>query len=129
MTVDVTAFEAAAEAAVAGGDPAAALALAGDELLPGEPYASWAFQPRQRVDLLRRGAAAGLRRWEELVALDPTDEQAHLGAAQDLLAPRRPGRGPAPARPAGGREPAFAILLDEVRFWRPDRVRSAPAGR
>jgi DNA-binding SARP family transcriptional activator len=54
VTVDVTAFEAAAEAALAEGDPAAALRLAAGELLPGEPYASWAFQPRQRVDLLRR---------------------------------------------------------------------------
>ena len=86
VAVDVTAFEAAAEAALAGGDPAAALALATGELLPGEPYAAWAFQPRQRVDLLRRELLRACGRWEELVALDPTDEQAHLGAAQDLLA-------------------------------------------
>jgi pimeloyl-ACP methyl ester carboxylesterase/DNA-binding SARP family transcriptional activator len=88
VTVDVAAFAEAAEAALAAGDrpaAAAALALAGGELLPDEPYAAWAFQPRQRADLLRRELLRACGRWAELAALDPTDEQAHLGVAQRLL--------------------------------------------
>jgi DNA-binding SARP family transcriptional activator/pimeloyl-ACP methyl ester carboxylesterase len=89
VTVDVAEFETAAGAALAAGDQAAAeaaLARCRGELLPDEPYAAWAFQPRQRVDLLRRELLRGCGRWAELVALDPTDEQAQLGVAQDLLA-------------------------------------------
>lgn len=87
VVVDLVAFDTAARAALAGGDPTAesALALCPGELLPDEPYATWAFQPRQRVELLRRELLRACGRWAELVALDPTDEQAHLGLANVLL--------------------------------------------
>ena len=89
VTVDVLAFEAAARAALASGEVVAAesaLALGQADLLPDEPYAIWAFEPRQRVELLRRELLRACGRWAELVALDPTDEQAHLGLTQELLA-------------------------------------------
>jgi DNA-binding SARP family transcriptional activator len=57
VIVDVPTFDAAARAALADGDPMAvesALAMYDGELLPDEPYAAWAFQPRQRVEMLRR---------------------------------------------------------------------------
>ena len=39
------------------------------------------------VELLHRELLRAGGRWAELVELDPTDEQAHLGLAQALLAP------------------------------------------
>lgn len=89
VTVDVLVFEAAARAALADGDLTAAesaLACHTADLLPDEPYAAWAFQPRQRVELLGRELLRACGRWGELVELDPTDELAHLGVAQELLA-------------------------------------------
>ena len=89
LTVDVAAFEEVARAALASGDRTAAesaLALYDGDLLPDEPYAAWAFQPRQRVALLRRELLRATGRWAELVGLDATDEQAHLGLAQAMLA-------------------------------------------
>ncbi len=88
VTVDLVAFEHAARAALAGGDREAAesaLARCNGDLLPAEPYAAWVFQPRQRVELLRRELLRACHRWADLVALDRTDEQAHLGVAQNLL--------------------------------------------
>jgi DNA-binding SARP family transcriptional activator/pimeloyl-ACP methyl ester carboxylesterase len=87
VAVDLAAFDAAARAALTGGEPtaAAALALCPGDLLPDEPYAAWAFQPRQRVELLRRELLRACGRWAELVALDHTDERAHLGLATMLL--------------------------------------------
>jgi DNA-binding SARP family transcriptional activator len=88
VSVDLVAFDIAARAALAPGDGTAesALALCPGELLPDEPYAAWAFHPRQRVELLRRELLRACGRWAELVALDHTDEQAHLGLASALLA-------------------------------------------
>ena len=88
VEVDVDAFEAAARAALAEDDEAAATAVLDRwpaELLPDEPYAPWADAPRQRIDLLRRRLLLLARRWADLVALDPTDEQAALGLAAEQL--------------------------------------------
>jgi DNA-binding SARP family transcriptional activator/pimeloyl-ACP methyl ester carboxylesterase len=89
VTVDVHSFESAASAALASGEPravdAALDAWTGD-LLPDDLYAPWAFQPRQRAELLHRELLRRVGRWAELVTVDPTDEQAHLGVAQGLLA-------------------------------------------
>ena len=88
VEVDLADFEAAGRAALSARDAAAAdVALdhwPGD-LLPDEPYASWADQPRQRFDLLRRRLLRLARRWTDLADREPTDEQAALGIAQDLL--------------------------------------------
>ena len=76
VTVDVRSFESAASAALASGEPravdAALDAWAGD-LLPDDPYAPWAFQPRQRAELLHRELLRRAGRWAELVTVDPTD--------------------------------------------------------
>ncbi|MGZ8757725.1 alpha/beta fold hydrolase [Aeromicrobium sp.] len=56
------------------------------DLLPDDPYAPWAFQPRQRAELVHRELLRRAGRWGELVTVDPTDEEAHLGVAQSLLA-------------------------------------------
>jgi pimeloyl-ACP methyl ester carboxylesterase/DNA-binding SARP family transcriptional activator len=88
VEVDAVVFEASARAVLADNDRAAAestLSAWGGELLPQEPYASWAFQPRQRVELLHRELLRACHRWVELVALDATDEQAHLALANDML--------------------------------------------
>jgi DNA-binding SARP family transcriptional activator/pimeloyl-ACP methyl ester carboxylesterase len=86
--VDLPEFEAAARAALTAADEAAAAAALtryGGELLPEEPYAAWAARPRQHCDLLHRELLRLARRWADLVALDPTDEQAALCLAQALL--------------------------------------------
>jgi pimeloyl-ACP methyl ester carboxylesterase/DNA-binding SARP family transcriptional activator len=88
VTVDLHAFEAAAVDALAGDDPttvATALDSWTGELLPNDPYADWAFQPRQRADRMHRELLRRAGRWTDLVVVDPTDEQAHLGVAQGLL--------------------------------------------
>jgi DNA-binding SARP family transcriptional activator/pimeloyl-ACP methyl ester carboxylesterase len=88
VQVDVHAFEAGARIALAADDEVAAGTLLDryeGQLLPDEPYAAWAAQPRQRTDLLRRELLRLARRWRDLVAMDPTDEQAALGLAQELL--------------------------------------------
>jgi pimeloyl-ACP methyl ester carboxylesterase/DNA-binding SARP family transcriptional activator len=89
VTVDVLAFESSASAALAGGEPQAvdtALDAWTGDLLPDDLYASWAFQPRQRAAMLHRELLRRAGRWTELVTLDSTDEEAHLGVAQALLA-------------------------------------------
>jgi DNA-binding SARP family transcriptional activator len=89
VAVDVALFEAAAGEALRVGDEAllrAACERCTGDLLPEDPYEEWTDAPRQRIrqrrtDLLRR-----LRRWDDLVQLDPTDEEAHLGLMRALIA-------------------------------------------
>jgi DNA-binding SARP family transcriptional activator len=80
ITTDVEAFEAAARRASGSADGDAA-ALAADlypgDLLPDQPYEGWLLEPRERlrrlyVDVLRSAA-----RWERLLEVDPTNEEAH----------------------------------------------------
>jgi len=88
VTVDVDAFESSATAALASGDPHAVdagLDAWTGELLPDDVYDSLAFQPRQRAELLHRELLRQAGRWTELVNVDPTDEQAHLGVALAML--------------------------------------------
>ncbi|MFC6155081.1 ATP-binding protein [Kribbella jiaozuonensis] len=82
LEVDATTFEAAAEEALAAETPvpescAEALKLAGD-LLPDDLSEPWLDEPRERLRLrvLRLLRCAG--RWEELLALDPANEEAHV---------------------------------------------------
>ena len=51
-----------------------AIPLYGGDLLPLDPYEDWAFHPRQRLAAAPPRAAAPVGRFDELVALDPTDE-------------------------------------------------------
>ena len=85
VRVDVREFSRGATEALRTGDEALAaeaLALYVGPLLPDDPYEPWTEEPRavarrQQTDLLRL-----LRRWEELVAEEPADEQAHLALAR-----------------------------------------------
>jgi DNA-binding SARP family transcriptional activator len=85
LDVDVEGFEKAAARALKGGDPEEVLRVIDShshELLPEDAYAPWSELARARVrrryeDLLR---AAG--RWEELLELDPLDEEAHRALMQ-----------------------------------------------
>jgi predicted ATPase/DNA-binding SARP family transcriptional activator len=89
LTVDVDRFdtlEAAARSAASEDATAAAIAAYAGDVLPDDPYEEWAVEARDRrrlryLDLLRRG-----ERWEELVAADPTDEEAHVRVVEALIA-------------------------------------------
>ncbi|MEI8408951.1 MULTISPECIES: AfsR/SARP family transcriptional regulator [unclassified Kribbella] len=83
VVVDAEVFERTARQALAAGTGyrSAAARYSGD-LLPDDRYASWADEHRDRLsglhlELLR---AAGL--WQEVLAIDPADEQAHRGLMQ-----------------------------------------------
>ncbi|WP_095091236.1 BTAD domain-containing putative transcriptional regulator [Mesorhizobium sophorae] len=88
LEIDTESFEAAAKAALRGGDRSAyerAADLYGGRLLPDDLFVEWLDTPRaqsqQRYsDLLRAG---GL--WQRLIALDPADEQAQCALMQAAL--------------------------------------------
>jgi DNA-binding SARP family transcriptional activator len=79
VTTDVEAFEAAAKAALGAGPEACAeaAALYHGELLPDDRYASWAFEPRERLRLRYLQLLKLSQRWEVVLEVDPTDEEAH----------------------------------------------------
>ena len=52
-------------------------ALYGGELLPEDRYAEWASEARERLRLAYLRSLRARGRWEEVVAEEPTDEEAH----------------------------------------------------
>ena len=89
VAVDVALFEAAAHDALRAGDEVllgAAVDGYGGDLLPEDLYDEWAAGPRQRVRQLRTDALRRLGRWDDLVQLDGTDEEAHLELMRALAA-------------------------------------------
>lgn len=88
LDIDIENFEAAAKAALRGGDKGAfehAADLYGGRLLPDDLFVEWLDTPRAQIqqrysDLLRAG---GL--WQRLIALDPADEQAQCALMQAAL--------------------------------------------
>jgi DNA-binding SARP family transcriptional activator/alpha-beta hydrolase superfamily lysophospholipase len=85
VVVDATEFARDAEEGLRTDDGArlaAALARCGGDLLPGDPYEPWLDAPRAYLRRLRLDVLRRLARWEELVALDPTDEEANLAIAR-----------------------------------------------
>jgi pimeloyl-ACP methyl ester carboxylesterase/DNA-binding SARP family transcriptional activator len=89
VVVDAIEFERLAARAVVDDDaPArdAALALYAGDLLPFDPYEDWAFHVRQRLQLRHRELLRQAGRFDRLVALDPTDEDGHVGLMRGLLA-------------------------------------------
>ena len=88
LEVDAESFEAAAKAALRGGDKSAyerAADFYGGRLLPDDLFVEWLDTPRAQLqqrysDLLRAG---GL--WQRLIALDPADEQAQCALMQVAL--------------------------------------------
>jgi DNA-binding SARP family transcriptional activator/pimeloyl-ACP methyl ester carboxylesterase len=88
VTIDVANFETTAAAALRTGDHSMAQRAAdlyGGELLPDDPYESWAFNIRQRLALRHRELLRLLGRYDEIVAVDPTDEGAHIAIMQRQL--------------------------------------------
>ena len=85
VEVDVGEFTRVARRALRAGDAtlaAEALEWYGGPLLPEDPYAPWIDEPRrvaheQHLDLLRL-----LGRWDDVLAEEPTDEEAHLAVAR-----------------------------------------------
>ncbi len=89
LDVDAVTFEEAADAALE--SPASAdrcgdaLKLAG-ELLPDDLAESWLEEPRQRLRLRVAQLLGGARRWEDLLRLDPANEEAHLELLREAVA-------------------------------------------
>jgi DNA-binding SARP family transcriptional activator/tetratricopeptide (TPR) repeat protein len=81
VVVDVDVFERAAEEALANGTPAAAAAAAecyGGTLLPDDLYEEWADNRREHLRSRYRELLRQAGRWEDLLAEDPADEDAHV---------------------------------------------------
>ena len=87
VTVDVEAFETAAKEALGRGPDACAVAAAlyrGD-LLPDDPYAEWAFEPRERLRLRHLQLLKLAGNWEAVLEVDPSDEEAHRALMQGAI--------------------------------------------
>ncbi|HET8663883.1 MAG TPA: alpha/beta fold hydrolase [Nocardioides sp.] len=89
VEVDAVAFDAAAEAALADGSADAAdtaLASYGGELLPHDLYEPWLEDLRERIGLRYRLLLRQAGRWDDLLAVDPTYEEAHVALMREHLA-------------------------------------------
>ena len=88
VDVDLTDFERAATVAMGAGpgDAAEVLDAFPPEVLPEDVYEQWASQARERYRLRRRQLLAKAERWEELLAIEPADEQAHLALMRRSVA-------------------------------------------
>ena len=81
VQVDAAVFQAQAETALAARDAAAAGSAADryrGDLLPEDPYESWAQDVRDRLRMLYLDVLRLAGRWEVLTVVDPADERAHL---------------------------------------------------
>ncbi|WP_448811870.1 alpha/beta fold hydrolase [Agromyces bauzanensis] len=92
LTVDALAFEEAARRVASVRHPAmaeaaieAALAGYAGDLLPFDLYEDWTSAQRQRLRLLHRDLLLRAGRFEQLVAIDPTDEDAHVAIMRARL--------------------------------------------
>jgi DNA-binding SARP family transcriptional activator len=91
VTTDVEIFESAAKDALGSGAEAcaAAAALYGGELLPDDRYALWAFEPRERLRLRNIQLLKLAGRWEAVLEVDPSDEEAHRALMRGFIDARR----------------------------------------
>jgi DNA-binding SARP family transcriptional activator len=78
--VDAVSFEAAARAGHTD-----ALGTYQGELLPEDRYAPWAEEPRERLRALYLRLLKTAGRWERVVEVDPTDEEAHRALMQRAI--------------------------------------------
>ena len=90
VEVDVAAFEAAAAAALDREAPSveactAAIARYGGELLPDDVNEPWSQEPRLRLRARWERLLRGAHRWQELLLLDPADEQAHVELLREAV--------------------------------------------
>jgi DNA-binding SARP family transcriptional activator/tetratricopeptide (TPR) repeat protein len=80
VVTDVEAYEQAAAKALRAGDPIACTTVAATwagELLPGSLYEEWTQHRRAHLRTLQLDLARAAGQWEEVVALEPTDETAY----------------------------------------------------
>jgi DNA-binding SARP family transcriptional activator len=88
VAVDAVEFERCAAEALETGEPAAltaALACYRGELLPDDRYESWTLDGRDRLHLRYRQLLRRAGRWADLIAADPTDEDAHIAVLRQLV--------------------------------------------
>jgi DNA-binding SARP family transcriptional activator/tetratricopeptide (TPR) repeat protein len=81
VELDVEVFRGLARSARTAGDPdvlASAVEAYAGPLLPEDPYESWAEAPRGELRATYLGLLRDAGRWEDLLAEEPTDEDAHL---------------------------------------------------
>lgn len=88
VSTDVERFEVAADLAQSGavGEAAAAAELYGGDLLPADPYEQWIIEARGRLRLRSLDVLRTAGRWELVLELEPTDEEAHLALMRRFLA-------------------------------------------
>jgi DNA-binding SARP family transcriptional activator len=88
VEVDALAFDAAAESALSNGSGAAAQAaldlFAGD-LLPHDHYEPWLDDLRERLRLRHLLLLRQAEHWEDLLAIDPADEEAHIALMREQV--------------------------------------------
>lgn len=80
LVVDFDAFVAAADAALEAASAQAAATVLDSypgDLLPSDLYEPWTEDARARVSALRTALLKTAGRWERVLELDPTDEEAH----------------------------------------------------
>ncbi len=88
LSIDSEDFDAAAKAALRSQDPEAcarAAALYGGELLPDDRFIEWLDEPRAELRERYAKVLKAGKLWQELVALDPTDETAQCALMQAAL--------------------------------------------
>ena len=87
VDVDVLDFERLARRALSGDGDAIeeAIALYRGDLLPHDLYEEWTFHHRQRLQLRHREVLRAAGRYAELVSLDPTDEDGHVGLMRAMM--------------------------------------------
>ena len=104
VTVDVPELERAARQAFAAGTAEAAAAVLDTydgTLLPDDVYEPWTEETRETVRVLHLDLLRQAGRWEDLLAEEPADEQAHLALARASADRGRRPRRPAPVRADG----------------------------
>jgi DNA-binding SARP family transcriptional activator/tetratricopeptide (TPR) repeat protein len=90
VDVDVIGFETVADAALSRGEGsadacAAAIALYRGELLPDDLNEPWSEEPRQQLRSRLEQLLRGARRWQDLLRLNPVDEQAHVELLREAV--------------------------------------------
>jgi DNA-binding SARP family transcriptional activator len=87
LTVDAQQADVAAASALAsGGDVERVVDLFTGDLLPDDRYAEWTAAPRDRLRARRLEVLRAARRWDQVLDLDPSDEEACRALMQIHLA-------------------------------------------
>lgn len=88
VSIDAVTFESAARTSLSSSDrklAGAASELYAGELLPDDRYSPWADEPRERLRQLAIRVMKLASRWEQVIDIDPADEDAHRALMQRAL--------------------------------------------